>query len=105
MWELDYKESWVPKNWCFQTVEFEKTVESPWDNKDIQPVHAKGNHSLLFIGRLDAEAETPILWQPDAKNWLTRKDQDAGNDWRWEKGATEDKMPGWCHQLDGHDFE
>ena len=93
MWELDYKESWVLKNWCFWTVVLEKTLESPLDSKEIQPVHPKGNQSWVFIGRTDAEAETPILWPPDVKNWLPVKDPDAGKDWRWEeKGTTEDKM-------------
>ena len=78
MWELDYKESWALKNWCFWTVVLEKTLESPLDCKEIQPVHPKGNQSLIFIGRTDAEVQTPILWPPDAKNWLTGKDSDAG---------------------------
>ena len=106
MWELDYKESWVLKNWCFWTVVLEKTLESPLDSKEIQPVHAKGNQSWIVIGRTDAEAETPIFWPPDVKNQLTWKDLDAGNDWRWEeKGMTEDEMVGWHHQLNGHEFE
>ena len=106
MWELDYKESWVLKNWCFWTVVLEKTLESPLDCKEIQPVHPKGNQSWIFIGRTDAEAETPILWLPDAKNWLIGKDPDAGKDWRQvEKGMTEDKMVAWHHQLNGHEFE
>ena len=93
MWVLDYKESWVPKNWCFWTVVLEKTLESPLDCKEIKPVHPKGNWSWIFIGRTDAEAETPIHWPPDAKNWLIRKDPDAGKDWRQEKkGTTEDEM-------------
>ena len=96
MWELDYKESWAPKNVCFWTVVLEKTVESPLDCKEIQPVHPKGDHqSWVFIGRTDAEAETPILWWPDVKNWLAGKDPDAGKDWRQEeKGTTEDEMFG-----------
>ena len=103
MWELDYKESWTPKNWCFWTVVLEKTLESPLDCKDTKPVHPKGNQSWIFIGRTDAEAETPILWPPDAKNWLIGKDPDAGKDWKWEeKGTTEDEMVGWHHQLAGH---
>ena len=103
---LDYKQSWVPKNWCFWTVVLEKTLESPLDCKEIQPVHPKGNQSCIFIGRTDAEADTPILWLPDAKNWLTRKDLDVGEDWRpEEKGMTEDEMVGWYHWLDGHEFE
>ena len=106
MWQLDYKESWVPKNWCFWTVVLEKTLESPLDCKEIQLIHPKGNRSWIFIGRIDAEAETPILWPPDAKNWLIGKDLDAGKDWRWEeKGRTEDETVGWHHQLDGHGFE
>ena len=106
MWELDYKESWAPKNWCFWTVVLENTLESLLDCKEIQPVHPKGDQSWVFIGRTDAEAGTPILWPPDAKSWLTGKDPDAGKDWRQEeKGTTEDKMVGWHHQLDGHEFE
>ena len=88
MWVLDYKESRVPKNWCFWTVVLEKTLESPLDSKEIQPVHPKGNWSWIFIGRTDVEAETPILWPPDAKNWLIRKEPDAGKDWRWEEKGT-----------------
>ena len=106
MWELDYKESWAPKNWCFWTVVLEKTLESPLHCKEIQPVHPKGNQSWIFIGRTDAEAETPILWPPDEKNWLIGKDPDAGKDWRQEeKGKTEDEMVGWHHRLNGHEFE
>ena len=106
MWELDYKESWAPNNWCFWTVVLEKTLESPLDCKEIQPVHPKGDQSWIFIGRTDAEAETPILWPPDVKNWLLRKDPDAGKDWRQEKkGRTEDEMVGWYHRLNGHEFE
>ena len=106
MWELDYKESWTPKNWCFWTVVLEKPLESPLDSKGIQPVHPKGNQFWIFIGRTDAEAETPIFWPPDAKNWLIWKDRDAGKDWRQEKkGMTEDKMIGWHHRLSGHEFE
>ena len=101
MWELNYKESWMPKNWCFWTVVLEKTLESPWNWKEIQPVHPKGNQSWIFIGRTGAEAETSILWPPDVKNWLTGKDPDAGKDWRQEeKGMTEDEMVGWHHLLD-----
>ena len=104
MWELDYKGSWGPKNWCFWTVVLKKTLKSPLDCKEIQPVHPKGNQSWIFIGRTGAE--TPTLWPPDAKNWLIWKDPDAGNDWRWEeKGTTEDEMVGWHHQLNGHEFE
>ena len=103
MWELDYKESWVPKNWCFWTVVLEKTLESPLDCKEIQPVHPKGNQPWIFIGRTDTEAETPILWPPDVKSWLIWKDPDAGKDWRREeKGTTEDEMVGWHHWLNGH---
>ena len=101
-----YEESWAPKNWCFWTVVLEKTLESLLDYKEIQPVHPKGDQSWIFIGRTDAEAETPILWPPDAKNWLIGKDPEAGKDWRWEeKGMTEDEMVGWHHQLNGHEFE
>ena len=90
MWELDYKESWAPKNWCFWTVVLEKTLENPLDCKEIQPVHPKGNQSWVFIGRTDAEAETSILWPPDERNRLIWKDPDAGKVWRMEKGMTED---------------
>ena len=106
MWDLDNKEGWAPKNWCFLTVVLEKTLESPLDCKEIKPVDPKGNQSWIFIGRTDAEAETPILWPPDAKNWLTGKDPDAGKDWRQEeKGMAEDEMIGWHHWLNGHKFE
>ena len=105
MWELDYKESWALKNWCFWTVVLEKTLESPLDCKEIQSVHPKGNQSWIFIGRTDAEAETLILWPPDVKNWLIGKDPDAEKDWRQEKGTTEDEMLRWHHWLDGHEFE
>ena len=95
MWELDYKESWAPKNWCFWTVVLEKTLESPLDCKEIQPVHLKGDQSWVFIGRTDAEAETPVLWPPDGMNWLTGKDPDPGKDGgQEEKGTTEDEMAG-----------
>ena len=104
MWELDYKENWVPKNWCFWTVVLEKTLQSPLDCKEIQPVHPKGDQSWVFIGRTDVEAETPILWPPDMKSWLIWKDLDAGKDWRQEKGTTEDKIVGWYHRLNGHGF-
>ena len=104
MWELDYKESWAPKNWCFWTVVLEKTLESPLDCKEIQLVHPK-DQSWLFIGRTDVDAETPVLWPPDAKSWLIWKDPDAGKDWgQEEKGRTEDEMAGWHHQLNGHGF-
>ena len=105
MWELDYKESSLLKNWCFWTVVLEKTLESPLDWKEIQPVYPKGDQSWVFIGRTDVEAETPILWPPDAKSWLVWKDPDAGKDWRQEKGMTEDEMVGWHHRLNGHEFE
>ena len=106
MWELDHKESWALKNRCFWTVVLEKTLESPLDWKEIQPVSPKGNQPWIFIGKTDAEAETPILWPPDAKIWLIWKDPDAGKDWRQEKkGTTEDGMVGWHHSLDGHEFE
>ena len=105
MWELDYKESWVLKNWCFWTVVLEKTLESPLDWKEIQPVHPKGDQSWEFIGKTDAEAETPIIRPPHAKSWLTGKDPDAGRDWGQEKkGTTEDEMAGWHHRLDAHEF-
>ena len=106
MWELNYKESWAPKNWCFWTVLLEETPESPLDCKEIQPVHPKGNQSWKFIRRTDAETETPILRPPDAKNWLIWKDPDAGKDWGQEKkGTTEDELVGWHHRLNGHEFE
>ena len=106
MWELDSEESWALKNWCFWTVVLENTLESPLDYKEIQPVHPKGDHSSMFIGRTDAEAETPVLWPPHAKSWLTGKDPEAGRDWaQEEKGTTEDEMAGWHHWLDGHEFE
>ena len=105
MWELDYKESWAPKNWCFWTVVLEKILESPLDYKEIQPVHPKGNWSWIFTGRSDAEAETPTLWRADAENWLTGKDPDVGKDWRQEKGMTEDEMVRWHDRLNEHEFE
>ena len=106
MWELDYKESWVLKNGCFWTVVLEKTLESPLGIREIKLVNAKGNQSWIFIGRTDAEAETPILWPPDANNWFIGKDPDAEKDWRQEeKGMTEDEMVGWHHRLDGQEFE
>ena len=105
MWEFDYKESWAPKNWCFWTVVLEKTLESPLDCKEIQPVHPQGDMPWVFIGRTDVEAETPILWPPDAKSWLIWKDPDAGKDWgQEEKGTTEDEMVGWHHRLNGREF-
>ena len=106
MWVLDRKESWALKDWCFWTVVPEKTLKNPLDSKEIKPVNPKGNQLWLFIGRTDAEAETPILWPPDAKSWLFGKDPDAGKDWRQEeKGKTEHKMVGWHHWVDGHEFE
>ena len=105
MWELYYKESWVLKNWCFWTVVLEKTLESPLDCMEIQPVHPKGDQSWVFIAKTDVDAETPILWPPDAKNCLVWKDPDAGKDWRQEeKWMTEDEMIGWHHRLNGHEF-
>ena len=106
MWELEYKESWVPKSWCFWTVVLARTLESSMDCKEIQSVHPKGNQPWIFIGMTGAEAEVPILWPPDAKSWLIRKDPDAGKDWRWEeKGTAEDNMVGWHHWFNGHEFE
>ena len=106
MWELYYKENWVPKNWCFWTVVLDKTPESPLDCKEIKSVNPKGNQSWIFIERTDAEAETPTLWPPDVKNWLIEKDPDARKDWSWEeKGTMEDEMFEWHHQLNGHEFE
>ena len=110
MWESDYKESWTLKNLCFWTVVLEKTLESPLDCREIRPVlkeiNPKGNQSWIRIGRTDVEAETPICWTPDAKNWLIWKGPDDGKDWRWEeKGTTEDEMVGWHHRLNGHEFE
>ena len=106
MWELNYKESWASKNLCFWTVMLKKRLESYLDCKEIQPVHPKGIQSWIFIGRTDAKTEIPILWSPDAKNWLTGKDPDAREDWRQEeKGITEDEMVGWHHWLDGYEFE
>ena len=106
MWELDYKESWALNNWCFWTEVLEKTFESPLDCKEIQPVHPKGDKSWVFILRAYAEAETPILWPPDAKSWLIWKDPDAGKDWgQEEKVMTKDAMAGWHHWLDGHESE
>ena len=105
MWELDYKDSWVPKNWRFWTVVLEKTLESPLDFKEIKPFNPERNQSWILIGRTDAEAETPILWPPDAKSQLIRKDPDARKDWRQEeKGRTEDEMVGWHDQLIGHNL-
>ena len=106
IWQLNYKESWVTKNWCFWTAVLEKTFESPLDCKEIKLVHPKGNQSWIFIGRTDAEAETAIFWPPDAKSWLNGKDSDAGRDWgQEEKGTTEDEMAGWHQWLDGLESE
>ena len=106
MWEVDHKKGWAPKNWWFQTVVLEKTLESPLDCKEIQPVHHKGDQPWIVIRGTDIEAESPILWPPDAKSWLIGKDPDAGRDWRQEeKGTTEDEMVGWHHWLNGHEFE
>ena len=106
MWELDQKEGWAPKNWSFQTVVLEKTLESPLDSKAIKPVNPKGNQLWVFIGRTDAEAEAPILWPPEAKSWFIRKDLNAGKDWgQEEKGVTEDEIVGWHYWLNGHEFE
>ena len=105
MWELDYKERWVPKNWCFWTVVLEKTLESPLDCKKIQPVHPKGNQSWVFIGGTDVEAETQLLWPPDSESCLIWKDPDAGKDWgQKEWGMTEDEMVRWHHGHNGHGF-
>ena len=105
MWEFDYKQSWASKNWCFSSVVLEKTLESPLDCKEIQPVNPQGLQTWIFKGRTDVEAETPILWPTDVKNWLIRKDPDAGKDWGQEKGMTEDEMAGWHHWLDGQESE
>ena len=106
MWELDHKESWALKNWCFWTAVLEKTLESPLDCKEIKPVSPQENQFWIFIGRTDAEAEALILWPPDTKSWLIGKDTDAGKDWRQkEKRITEDELAGMHHQLNGHEFE
>ena len=106
MWELDFEETWVPKNWCFWTVVLEKTLENPLDCKEIQPVHSKADQSWVFFGRNDAKAETSIHRQPHSKSWLIGKDSDTGRDWgQEEKGTTEDEMAGWHPQLDGCEFE
>ena len=106
MWELEYKEGWVLQNWCFWILVLEKILEGPLYCKEIQPVNPNGNQSWIFIGRTDVEAETPILWPPDMKYWLTWKDPDAGKDWgQEEKGTTEDEMVGWHHRLNGPEFE
>ena len=106
MWELSHKEGWMLKNWCFWTVVLEKTLASPLDCKKVKPVNSKGNQLWIFIRSTDAAAEAPILWPPDVKSHLVRKDPDAEKDWRQEeKGMTEDKMVGWHHWLNGHEFE
>ena len=106
MWELDHKKGWAPKNWCFQTVVLEMTLESSLDCKEIKPVNPKGSQPWIFIGRTGAEAEAPILWPPDAKSWLIGKDRDSGKDRRQEaKEMTKDEMVGWHHRLDEHEFE
>ena len=105
MWELDCEEGWAPKNWCFWTVMLEKTLESPLDCKEIQPVHSEGDQPWDFFGRKDAKAETPVLWPPHAKSWLIGKDSDAGKDCGQKKGTTEDEMAGWHHWLDGRESE
>ena len=105
-WELDHKEGWAPKSWCFWTVVLDKTLESPLDCKEIKPVNPKKSQPWIFFGRTVAEAEAPILWSPDVKSRLIRKDPDAGKDWRQEeKAMTEDKVVGWHHRLSGHEFE
>ena len=106
MWELDHKEGWALKKWCFWNVVLEETLESPWDSKEVQPVNPKENHPWIFIKGADSEAETPILWPPASKNWLSGKDSDVGQDWRQkEKGTIKDEIFGWHHRLDGHEFE
>ena len=106
MWNKYHKERWAPNSWCFWTVVLENTLENPLDYKEIKPVHPKGNQSWIFIGRTDAEAEAPVLWPPNVKNWLTGKYLDAGKDWRQEeKGMTEDEMAEWHHQLKRHEFD
>ena len=106
MWELDCKESWAPKNWCFWTVVLEKTLKSPLDCREIQPLHSEGDQSWDFFGRNDAKAETPVLWLPHAKCWLIGKDSDAGRNWgQEEKGTTEDEMAVWHHWLEGRESE
>ena len=106
MWELDHKEGWAPKNWCFQTVVLERALESPLDCKEVNSINPKGSQSWILIGKTDTEAEAPILWPHDVKSWLIGKDPDAGKDWRQEeKWMTEDEMVGWHHRLDGHEFE
>ena len=106
MWELDHQAGWVLKNWCFQTMVLEKTLESPLDSKEVKPINPKGNQPWIFTGKTVTEAEAPILWPPDAKSWLLGKDPDAGKVWKQEeKGMMEDEMVGWHHRLTGHGFE
>ena len=106
MWELDHRKGWAPKNWCFQAVVLEYTLENPLVSKGIKPVNPKGNQLWMFSGRTDAGAEVPVLWPLDVKSWLTGKDTDAGKDWgQEEKGTTEDEMVGWHHRFNGHEFE
>ena len=106
MWELEYKQSWALKNWCFWTVVLEKTLESPLDCRESQPVHLKGNQSWIFIGRTDGDTGTPIFWPSDEKNQLIGKDPDVGKDWKQEeKGTTEDETAGQHHFHDGHEFQ
>ena len=105
MWELDHKEDWALKNWCFWTVVLEKNLESSLDSKEIKPVNPKGNQPWIFIGRAGAETEVTILWPPEVNSWLIRKYLDARKDWGQEKGATEDEMVGWHHWLNEHEFE
>ena len=106
MWELDHKEGWVPKNWCFPTMVLEKTLESPLNSKEIKPVNPKGNQPWIFIGRTDAEANAPGVWQSDARNQIIGKDPDTGKDWRQEeKRVAKNEMVGWHHQLNGDEFE
>ena len=105
MWELGHKEGWALRNWCFWIVVLEKILESPLDSREIKPINRKGNQPWIFTGRTNAEAKALILWPPDVKSQLTGKAPDAGKDWGWEKGATEDEMAGWHHWLNGHEFE
>ena len=106
MWELDHKDDWAPKNWCFRIVMLEKTLETLLNSKEIKPVNSKGYQPWIFIGRTYAEAESPILWRPDTESWLIGKHPDAGKDWgQEEKEVTEDEMVGWHHRLNGHESE
>ena len=104
LWELDHKESRIPKNWCLQTVVLEKPRESPLDSKEIKPINLKGSQPWIFIGRTDAEAEAPVFWSPDSNSWLTGKDPDAGKDWEQKKKASENEMPGWHHWWNGREL-